>query len=216
MISARQLVRLALTAVLGAALVGPLGGCVSLLPKTKPAQLYRFGAAAPAAQAELPGPNAVGVFWDNGAFQREAAGDRILTVTGDKVAYIADTRWAAPAQVLFQQAVEAAFVSTAGHVRLVPRGLPAPADAVLRVDVANFEARYDGKGAPTVLVRLHATLTRDRERSVVSEQVFEARVHAGDNRVSAIVAAFDKAVQDTLGQLVAWTNDKSAARANAA
>jgi cholesterol transport system auxiliary component len=79
---------------------------------------------------------------------------------------------------------------------------------VLRLDVRNFEARYDdGAGAaPTVVVRVHAALTRDRNRSLVSEQVFEARIRAGDNRVSAIVAAFDHAVGDVLGQLVAWTN----------
>jgi cholesterol transport system auxiliary component len=212
MIPVRPLVRLAAIVALAAS----LSGCISLLPKNKPAQLYRFG--APPAAGQPPGPSAVGVFSANGAFQREAASDRILTVTGDKVAYIAETRWAAPAEVLFQQAVQAAFEAGPGHVRLAPRGLPAPADEVLRIDVTNFETRYeDGpKAAPTVLVRLHATLARDRERAVISEQVFEARVHAGDNRVSAIVAAYDKAVQDTLSQLVAWTNAKTPAAARAA
>lgn len=211
MIPVRPIVRLALAVALAAS----LAGCISLLPKTKPVQLYRFGEPAPGAQA--PPPNAVGVFSANGAFQHESAGDRILTITGDKVAYIADTRWAAPAQVLFQQAVQAAFEAEPGHVRLVPRGLPAPADEVLRVDVTNFETRYESRGAPTVLVRLHATLARDRERSLVSEQIFEARVRASDNRVSAIVAAYDKAVADTLSQVVAWTNAKTpATAANAA
>jgi cholesterol transport system auxiliary component len=209
MIRVRPLVRAGLVVALAAS----LAGCISLLPKNKPAQLYRFG--APAAAETTPAANAVGVFWATGAFQRESASDRILTVTGDKVAYIADTRWAAPAQVLFTQAAEGAFEALPGHVRLVPRGLPAPADAVLRVDVANFEARYDNgpKAAPVVFVRLHATLARDRERSLISEQIFEARVPASDNRVTAIVAAFDKAVQQTLGGLVEWTNAKTPASA---
>lgn len=202
MIPVRPLVRAGLTVALAAS----LAGCISLLPKNKPAHLYRFG--EPPTSTQTPGPGAVGVFSANGSFQREAAGDRILTITGDKVAYIADTRWAVPAQVLFQQAVQAAFEAQPGHVRLAPRGLPAPADEVLRIDVTNFETRYEAgpKAAPTVLVRLHATLARDRERSLVSERVFEARVRAGGNRVSEIVAAYDKAVQDTLAQLVAWTN----------
>jgi len=39
----------------------------------------------------------------------------------------------------------------------------------------------------------------------VGEQIFEASVPAGDNRVGAIVAAYDQAVKDVLGKLVAWT-----------
>ena len=184
-----------------------LAGCISLLPKSKPAQLYRFGGPVAAAKAP-PGAAAIGVFSGGGEFQEEAVSDRILTVTGDHAAYIAEARWAAPAQVLFNQAVATAFETSGGHVRLVPRGAPAPTDYVLRLDVRNFEARYEaGPGAaPTVVVRVHDALTRDRNRSLVSEQVFESRVPAGDNRVSAIVAAFDKAVGDVLTQLVSWTN----------
>lgn len=187
-----------------------LSGCISLLPKSKPAQLYRFTPPTAAAKAE-PAANAVGVFQGGGEFQRESAGDRIVTVTGPKVAYIAEVRWAAPAQVLFDQAMDAAFEASGGHVRLVPRGAPAPTDYVLRTDVRNFETRYEAgaKAAPTVLVRVHALMTRDRARTLVSEQVFESRVRAGDNRVSAIVDAYAKATGEVLDQLVAWTNEKA-------
>ncbi|HEV2530899.1 ABC-type transport auxiliary lipoprotein family protein [Phenylobacterium sp.] len=197
----------ALLRLAGAGLLAlSLAGCISLLPKTKPAQLYRFGVPAAAAKA-APGAAAIGVFSGGGEFQQESVGDRILTVTGDRAAYVAEARWAAPAEVMFNQAVANAFETSDGHVRLVPRGAPAPTDYVLRLDVRNFEARYDSDGGvPTVVVRAHATLTRDRSRSLVAEQVFESRVRAGDNRVTAIVAAFDHAVGDVLGQLVAWTN----------
>ena len=193
---------------LAGALALGLSGCISLLPKSKPALLYRFTPQTAAAAKAPPGANAIGVFDGGGEFQRESASDRMLTITGDRAAYIAEARWAAPAEVLFDQAVDAAFEGSGGHVRLVPRGAPAPTDFILRLDVRNFEARYDAgeKAAPTVRVRVHAALTRDRNRSVVSEQVFEANVPASDNRVSAIAAAYDKAVSDVLGRVVAWTN----------
>jgi cholesterol transport system auxiliary component len=208
MIRAQGLLRLGL----GLALAASLAGCISLLPKTKPAQLYRFTPPGAAAATTPIAANAVGVFESGGEFQRESASDRILTVTGPRVAYIADARWAAPAQVLFDQAVDAAFERSGGHVRLTPRGAPNPTDYVLRVDVRNFEARYEAgsKAAPTILVRIHALMTRDRNRSLVSEQVFEARVAASDNRVSAIVAAFARATDQVLEQLVAWANQKAA------
>jgi len=199
-----------LRAALAAALAVGLSGCVTLLPKSKPAHLYTFGIEAAAQKAQPPAGTA-GVFWANGEFQREAAGDQILTITGDHAAYIAQTRWVAPAQVLFDQAVQAAFEGPASRVRLVPRGAPAPTDFTLRVDVRAFETRYEAgpKAAPTVLIRIHASLTREHQRTLVAEQVFEARAPASDNRVSAIVRAYDKALGEVLGQLVDWTDART-------
>ncbi|MFN3583048.1 ABC-type transport auxiliary lipoprotein family protein [Phenylobacterium sp.] len=183
-----------------------VSGCISLLPKSKPAHLYRFGDTAQA-QASAPAAGSVGVVRNAGAFQRESAGDRLLTITGGKAAYVAETRWVAPAAVLWDQALAAAFDADPGPVRLVSRGEPAAADYVLRVDVRNFETRYEAgpKAAPTVLVRARAVMIR-AERREVSEQIFEARVPASGNRVAAIVRAYDKATADVLGQIVAWTN----------
>ena len=200
----RPLLRLCLA---GALALG-LSGCISLLPKTKPAQLYRFTAPAAGAAETAHPADTVGVFQSSGEFQRESAGDRILTVSGPKVAYIAGVRWAAPAQVLFDEAMDAAFETAGGRVRLVPRGAPAATDYMLRIDVRNFEARYESgpKSAQTVVVHIHALMSRDRSRALVSEQMFEAQVVASDNRVSAIVAAYAKATDEVLRQLVAWSN----------
>ena len=204
----RTLARLAVAAATALA----LSGCISLLPKTKPAQLYRFGQPpAAAATASSPGVQ-LGVFRANGVFQGEAGGDRILTVTGGKAAYIAQARWVAPASVLFDEAVLAAFDASPGHVRLISRGEQGKADYALRIDVRNFETHYDAgpDSAPTVLVRLRVALARS-DRTGGGDAILESRVTAGDNRVSAIVAAYDKATAEVLGKLVAWTNGNTAA-----
>jgi cholesterol transport system auxiliary component len=197
-----------LRAGLAGALALSLAGCISLLPKNKPVQLYRFGATHAAAPVPTPAADPVGVFWGGGDFQRESSGDRILTVNGEKAAYIALIRWVAPADVLFQQAVAQAFESRGGRVRLVPRGAPGSTDYVLRMDVRNFETRYDAgsNGAPTVLIRVHAALTRGSNRQLVSEQMFEATAPARDNRVGGIVAAYDDALSQVLEKAVDWAN----------
>lgn len=203
MIRSSPLLRLA---AIGAAAMA-LSACVSLLPKTKPAHLYRFGQPVAAEALEAPA-GSVGVFRTSAPFQRESAGDRLLTITNGKAAYVADTRWVAPASVLWDEAVVAAFDADPGHVRLISRGEPATAPYVLRLDVRNFEAHYDRgpKAPPLVVVRVRAAVTSTTDRGLVGEKLFEKRARASDNRVTAIVPAYDRAVGEVLAEVVAWTN----------
>ncbi|WP_091742841.1 ABC-type transport auxiliary lipoprotein family protein [Phenylobacterium immobile] len=186
-----------------------LSGCVSLLPKAKPATLYRFGQAAPAASVQpTPVTGHVVVFRAMGSFQRESAGDRLLTITGDKAAYVAQTRWVAPAVTLFDEALLTAFDRDGGPVRLLARGEAGKAAYALRIDVRNFETHYDQgeKAAPLVVVRARVALTNNDDRTLVAEQYLESQVRAGDNRVGAIVAAYDQAVTQMMTKLVSWAN----------
>lgn len=192
------------TIALGAVALA-LCGCISLLPKSKPAQLYRFGYTGPAAPAAAL-HRTVGVFRTNIRFAAEADDDRILTITGGKAAYIAQSLWVAPATTLFDQAVANAFDASGGPVRLITRGQQGKADYALRIEVRNFETRYPSPdAAPTVVVRLYAALSR-ADQTMVGEQIFESRAPAGDNRVGPITDAYSKAVTDVTGQLVAWTD----------
>ena len=186
-----------------------LSGCISLLPKSKPVQLYTFVPPPTAARAGAATGGTVAkpvaVFRTNGTFQSEAADDRMLTVTNGKAgAYAAQSRWHAFAALLFDQAVDQAF--DASPVRLVERGQQGRTAYGLRLDMRNFEVRYTSgpDAAPVIVVRLHAALNR-ADQSIVGEQIFEANAPAADNRVGAIVAAYNQALGEALGKLVAWT-----------
>jgi cholesterol transport system auxiliary component len=197
---------LALTAV-------ALAGCISLFPKTKPSQLYRFGGpSAEAAGPAAPAAARVGFLKPPATFSRAAAGDQLLSITGEQAAYIAEARWVAPASTLFDEAVSQAFDANVGPARLVTRGEIGKAAYTLRLDVRNFETVYDqGQGAaPQVLIRVRGTITRNTDRTVVSERIFERTVRAGDNRISAIVMAYDAGMSALTGELVAWANSAAA------
>ena len=186
-------------------------GCITLLPKTKPVELYRFGQPV-AAGTVTATPGTVGVFRSTGSFQQESAGDRLLTLTAGQVAYVAETRWVAPAAVLWDAAVLAAFDADPGRARIISRGEPGTAPYVLRLDVRNFEAHYDNgsKAAPTVVVRVRAAMTGGSDRRQIGERIFEARVPAAENRISSILPAYDRAVAAVLQDIVAWTNEQAA------
>ncbi len=184
-----------------------LSACISVFPKTKPVGMYRFGQAEVSAPKGPPGAM-FGVLKAPSAFTRAAAGDRILTSTNGEVAYIAGSRWVSPAFVLFEEAVARSFENDPGRARLIGRGEGAKADLVLRLEVRTFETDYVNgpKAAPEVVVRVRGVLNRNTDRVLVGDQIFEARVKAADNRVGAIVPAYDQAVAKVLGEVVGWVN----------
>lgn len=188
---------------LSAAIALPLGlgACISVFPKAKPVQMYRFGdqAVAPAAPAASAAPAVV--FKGPITFPPASGGDRILTITGSQSAYVGGARWVAPAASLFDAALLKAF-DAPGAPRLVARGEPLSAPGTLRLDVRAFEARYPG---PTVRVQVRATLFRNADRALVGEKMFEAEVPAADNRQGPIVTAFDQAVGQVLTGVRDWT-----------
>jgi cholesterol transport system auxiliary component len=197
--------------VAGVLAISCLGGCISLLPKVRPAQMYRFGAGPTPLAAPAAGQTRLAIRAAPTTFERAAAGDRILTVSGNQTAYIAGARWVTAANNLFDDAVFREFVARGGRARLLARDEPAPADYVLKLDVQAFEARYDhGRGAPpTVVVRLYAALVGYKNDPAGASQVFQAEAPAGTDSVHAITAAFDTAVGKVLGDMVGWVETKA-------
>ena len=188
-----------------AAMMVPLAACISLFPKSKPAQLYRFGVEAPA--AAQAGTAQIGVLLSPVEFQQASATDRILTVTGGEAAYVKEARWVSPAATLFEEALPKAF-SGGGRARLVQRGDVALAQYALKLEVRSFETRYDAPEAiPEVAVEVHAVLSRNKDRAVIGDRVFSSTVRAADNRVGDIVPAYDEALGNVLGELTGWVND---------
>jgi cholesterol transport system auxiliary component len=204
----------------GAALLAlSLAGCVSLFPKAKPAQLYRFGApsaAAPVSVASPPG--AFGVLKAPTGFPQAAAGDQILTISpGGEAAYISGARWVSAASLLFDDALERAFDADPGRARLIARGEVGKAELVLKLDVRAFEADYlnGPKSAPTVKVEVRTLITRNLDRSLIRDQLFSATARAADDRVGAITAAYDRATAEVLAQVVGAVNAAAPAAATA-
>jgi cholesterol transport system auxiliary component len=186
-----------------------LCGCITVFPNAPPANLYRFGVSTPPAQAPAQTSSSQFSVLDAGVgFDREAASDRILTVTGNEVAYIKDARWAAPASVQFHEAELSAFDQAAGPARLIEKADVSQIDYVLKLNVRRFEARYDSgpQAPPTVVVEVHAFLNKFHDHAVAGDRMFEAKVPASDNRVSAITQAFDEATTKVLGDVTAWVN----------
>ncbi|MFC5346225.1 ABC-type transport auxiliary lipoprotein family protein [Brevundimonas staleyi] len=190
--------------MLAAVAVVSLSGC-ALLSSPDPIQLYRFGDPTGSATTAVADP--VQVKLRAIEMPQASQGDRLLGVTGSEAAYIGGARWVSPALMLYSDALEASFASQARTVRLIGRRELTQTTRLLDVDVRAFETRYDYEGAaPTVVITARARMLRFPERTVAAEQTFTVSQPAGENRVSAIVEAYDVATRDLNTQIVSWTD----------
>ncbi|WP_404415641.1 ABC-type transport auxiliary lipoprotein family protein [Brevundimonas vesicularis] len=208
----RPVLRLAASA----AVLTALSGC-ALLSSPDPVQNYRFGLpmAAPSAVGDTPAPLTVSI--RRIEFPEATGDDKILGVTGLETAYIGGARWVSPASTLFDDSLKAAFANRADRIRVLGRREPGTPPLILQVTVTTFEAHYAAPGAvPDVVVTARAQLRSTPERRAGGgtirpeegrsvERVFTVTQPAGDNRVSAIVAAFDTATRDINTQIADWT-----------
>lgn len=196
------MIRTLCTAALAACLAAT-AGC-SLLSTPDPVQMYRFG--APAAAWDLPASaRTVNIALRRVEFPQAVASERILGVTGTEAAYIAGARWVGPARTLYSDSLESAFAASDGAVRLVGQREITPGIRLLDIDVQTFEAQYDAPGAaPVVVVSIRARML-ELNRTIAAERRFQARIPTTENRVGAIVTAFDTAVAQVNGEIVEWT-----------
>lgn len=202
-------------ACIALALVG-LAACVTVLPETDPVTLYRLEAEVRPALAPASGPRLY-LLRTPTRFNAAAATDRIMTVTDGQVAYLAGARWASPTPVLFDEALSRAFDTAAVETSLVGYDGAARARHVLRLEVREFVAFYQAGGsvAPEVRLRVTASIVRRQDGALISERMFDVRTPAAANRVSTVVGAYDSALGQVLGEVVAWA-DEAALAAKAA
>ena len=195
------------SALLVAAASVALSGC-ALLASPDPVQLYRFGgASAFAGTGATSACPDVHVSMRRVDFPEAARGDRILAVTGAEAAYIKGARWVSPAETLFEEALRNAFAD-GGTCTVLSSG-PARDGLLLSVDVRRFEADYAAPGAvPNANIVVLLRLIRSGDRSIVVEDRITVSENAGENRQSAIVAAFDRATAEASRQIVLWTDQQ--------
>ena len=198
--------RFALPAIVVMGSLGALlSGCSGLHADGPPVQIYILRAtavtpddppsatSATAPSIQLPRPSA-----DPGLSTQ-----LIMLVRSDhRLDYYSGSRWAAD----LPDVVETLAIDTlraSGTWRAVHESPSAfLADYVLQIDIRRFEADYtDGGEAPKIHVVLDCTLARRIGRDLVSSFVAEGVAQADENRLSSVVAAFEKAANAALTTL---------------
>jgi cholesterol transport system auxiliary component len=183
-----------------------LAACAGSLFKNKaaPPTMYMLGAARSAAATADPSNNLPS---DLAVLRpRVRAGldtDRIAALYPDRhMDYYADVRWSGPLDEVLQDLTVQQF-----HANLRARNVSADVSVFastywLEIEVMEFQAEYSAAGGPpTVHVHFQARLGNSGDRHVLARFEPDVREAATDNRMSAIVDAYNRAADDALAEI---------------
>lgn len=203
----RPLPTIGVVTILGA--VTMLAGCGGLLETTVPApQSYVLRLpppAAPTAAGATP-PAAAGSL----LVQRPDAGpglesERIVLLRSEhRFDFYAASQWAAPAPDIVAGVMVDALRAGGSFSAVFDDHSPYAPRYNLRCGLRRFEADYTetNGGAPTVHVALDCTLGRHRDRTLLGNFIVDGAAPASDDRLGAVIAAFDTATQSAMQALV--------------
>jgi cholesterol transport system auxiliary component len=180
-----------------------LTGCSGVFDSTLPApQAYILRLPPPAQPATAPA--AAGSL----LVQRPLAGpgldsERIALLRSDRrFDFFAASRWAAPAPDLLESVLVDAMREAGLFSSVFDDSAPYAPHYNLRVTLRRFEADYtSGARAPTVYVVLDCTLGRHRDRNLLASFTAQGTAVATEDRLSAVVAAFETATAGAVSEL---------------
>jgi cholesterol transport system auxiliary component len=140
--------------------------------------------------------------------QRPEAGpglntDRIALLRSDqRFDFYAASRWAAPASVLIESVMIDALRATGSFSAVFDDSAPFAPVYSLRCALRRFEADYtSGSRTPTVQVALDCTLGRHRDRKLLASFTARGSSVASEDRLNAVVAAFEAATATAMKEL---------------
>jgi cholesterol transport system auxiliary component len=179
-----------------------LQGCGGVFDSTMPApQSYVLRLPPATGPAATPTGGSV-------LLQRPEAGpglesERIALLRSDqRFDFYAASRWAAPAPDIVESVMIDALRATGAFSAVFDDSAPFAPRYNLRCALRRFEADYTkGGGAPTVQVALDCTLGRHRERELLASFTAQGSAPASEDRLNAVVAAFETATATAMTQL---------------
>jgi cholesterol transport system auxiliary component len=194
--------RAALLALLGVT----LAACAGSLFKNKaaPPTLYTLGATRSTPTDDPPGqdpPSDLAVLRP-----RVRAGldtDRIAALYPDRhMDYFADVRWSGPLDEVLQDLAVQQLEVNPGLRNVSADASVFASPYWLEIEVTDFQAEYSAAGGPpTVHVHLRARVGNSADRHVLGRFEPDVRQAAADNRMSAIVDAYNRAADQALAEI---------------
>jgi cholesterol transport system auxiliary component len=138
-----------------------------------------------------------------------------LGETPNRLTYFAGGSWVDNAPEMVQLLLVESFENSNRIVSVGREANGLRADFILKSDLRDFQAEYDGgppeTTAPSARVRLNAKLVRMPRRNIIASDTFEVLIAAASPSFADIIAAFDQALDTVTRRVVEWTLRQGAA-----
>jgi cholesterol transport system auxiliary component len=121
--------------------------------------------------------------------------------------YLPEGRWIEPTPALLQTLLVASFQNVGGFELVGRTANGLNPDYTLMTEVMDFQIEPSGPEPDQFLVRitLMMTLIRESDRRVVASRRFSTSETTASDDTQVLVAAFDRALQRLLQDIVVWT-----------
>ena len=179
-----------------------LASCSGVFDSSLPApQAYVL--RMPSRTAPAPATSAGSVLVQRPEARPGLGSDRIAVLRSDRrFDFYASSRWAAAAPDLVESLIVDALRAGGAFSSVYDDSAPYAPRYALRCTLRRFEADYTAGGrAPTVFVALDCTLGRHRDRELLASFTAQGSAPASDDRLSAVVAAFETATTSAVNEL---------------
>lgn len=182
-----------------------VSGCAGLVgPRGEPPQLYRL---TPKSNFRKDLPQ---VSWAL-LIDRPTSGAGIdvpriaLMRSPVTLEYYAKAAWTDRATRMVQGLISESFENTNAIGAVGPEALGLRADFLLKTELREFQIEYFDGGKPIAHVRINTKLVRALDRRILEGRIFGAKVPASEDKIGAIIEAYDEALNQVLKELVIWT-----------
>jgi len=168
----------------------------------------RTAASSAPASAAAPAPLAADLAVLKPRVRAGLDTDRIAVLYPDRrLQYFADARWSGSLDDVVQDLAVQAFRNGAQLQNVSADASAFGSGYWLEIEIADFQAEYASAGAPpTINVRLLARVGSAGTRHILGSFNAGARQTATDNRLTAIVDAYERAVNAALAEIVEGTS----------
>lgn len=119
--------------------------------------------------------------------------------------YYANANWTDVAPLMVQTLLIESFENTGKIVGVSRESTSLRADFLLKTELREFQAEYDGGGPPLARVRINAKLVRMSDRAIIASHTVERSERAAAGDLSSIAMAFDEALGHVMRRIVEWT-----------
>lgn len=114
--------------------------------------------------------------------------------------------WSDPVPDLLQTQLVRAFEDSGRIIAVGRQASGMRGDFALLLDIRQFESVYaDPAQAPAATIEVQAKLLAHPSSRVLASKTFRVAVPASDAKVPAVMAAFDGAMTQAIGEIVGWT-----------